>query len=76
MNERTAAASGPPPAVVEGLSAGYPGVSALEDVTLELASGGITALLGANGSGKSTLFASLLGLLPPRTGTVLSLIHI
>lgn len=70
MNERTAAASGPPPAVVEGLSAGYPGVSALEDVTLELASGGITALLGANGSGKSTLFASLLGLLPPRAGTV------
>lgn len=55
---------------VHRLSTGYPGVSALEEVDLQLTEGRITALLGANGSGKSTLFASLLGLLPPRTGTI------
>ncbi|GAA4830223.1 metal ABC transporter ATP-binding protein [Garicola koreensis] len=56
--------------VVRGLSAGYPGVSALEGVNLQLGRGRITALVGANGSGKSTLFAAMLGLLPPRTGSV------
>lgn len=56
--------------VVRRLSAGYPGVNALESVNLQLAGGRITALLGANGSGKSTLFAAMLGLLPPRTGSV------
>ncbi|MGO1192380.1 MAG: metal ABC transporter ATP-binding protein [Nesterenkonia sp.] len=56
--------------VVRGLSAGYPGVSALESVNLQLPGGRITALLGANGSGKSTLLAAMLGLLPPRTGSV------
>ena len=59
-----------PTVVVSRLSAGYPGVSALEEVNLELAPGRITALLGANGSGKSTLFAALLGLLQPRIGSV------
>lgn len=59
-----------PAVVVRGLSAGYPGVSALEQVNLQLGRGRITALVGANGSGKSTLFAAMLGLLPPRTGSV------
>lgn len=58
------------PARVRDLSAGYPGVSALEGVNLDLVPGRITALLGANGSGKSTLFAALLGMIPPRSGTV------
>lgn len=63
--------SKPQPAVeVRNVSAGYPGVRALTQVNLELAPGQITALLGANGSGKSTLFAVLLGMLPPRTGSV------
>ena len=56
--------------LVRGLSAGYPGVSALESVNLELTTGRITALLGANGSGKSTLFSAALGMLAPRAGTV------
>ncbi|WP_300343978.1 metal ABC transporter ATP-binding protein [Nesterenkonia sp.] len=58
------------PVRVESLTAGYPGVTALEDVSLQLNRGRITALLGANGSGKSTLFAALLGLRPPLRGTV------
>lgn len=56
--------------VVDSLSAGYPGVLALQDVQLTLQSGRITALLGANGSGKSTLFSALLGLVTPSAGSV------
>ncbi len=40
-------------------------------VTLELAAGEVLCLLGPNGSGKTTLFKTLLGLLPPQSGTVL-----
>ncbi|WP_229659424.1 metal ABC transporter ATP-binding protein [Nesterenkonia alkaliphila] len=58
------------PVVVDSLTAGYPGVTALEEVSLRLQSGRITALLGANGSGKSTLFSALLGLVPDLRGTV------
>ncbi|GAA1805406.1 metal ABC transporter ATP-binding protein [Nesterenkonia flava] len=56
--------------VVKSVTAGYPGVTALEDVSLSLRPGAVTALLGANGSGKSTLFSVLLGLLKPHRGTV------
>ncbi|OSM44405.1 metal ABC transporter ATP-binding protein [Nesterenkonia sp. PF2B19] len=55
---------------VEGLSAGYPGVLALQEVNLTVRSGRICALVGANGSGKSTLFAALLGLRSPAQGRV------
>ena len=40
------------------------------DVTLELAPGRITAVLGANGSGKTTLLRTLLGLVAPLAGRV------
>lgn len=56
--------------LIENLSAGYPGVRALEGVSAALPAGKITALIGANGSGKSTLFACLLGLQPADTGHV------
>lgn len=55
---------------VRDLSAGYPGVLALDGVDLAVRPGSLCALLGANGSGKSTLFASLLGLRRPFAGTV------
>lgn len=58
------------PVRVQRLTAGYPGVTALQEVSLELGAGQITALLGANGSGKSTLFSALLGLAPVAQGTV------
>ncbi|PRZ14555.1 metal ABC transporter ATP-binding protein [Nesterenkonia sandarakina] len=56
--------------VVERLSAGYPGVRALDEVSITVGAGRICALLGANGSGKSTLFKALLGLHRPTAGTV------
>lgn len=71
----TGTAGGPTPAaraavVVDRLSAGYPGVRALDEVSITVGTGSICALLGANGSGKSTLFKALLGLHRPTGGTV------
>ena len=48
----------------------YPGVIALNDVTLTLGAGTITALAGENGAGKSTLIKVLSGAVAPDSGTV------
>lgn len=40
----------------------------LEGVSLNVAKGGITVLLGRNGAGKTTTLKSILGLTPPRYG--------
>lgn len=46
------------------------GVHALTDIDLALATGTITALIGANGSGKSTLLRVLAAIQEPTTGEV------
>jgi len=56
---------------VENVYAGYDKADVLEDVSLTVASGSITCILGSNGSGKSTLIRAILGLTPPRRGRVL-----
>lgn len=43
----------------------------LNDLSLEIPAGAITAILGPNGAGKTTLLHVILGLLPPRAGQVL-----
>mgnify|MGYP002622812546 FL=1 len=43
----------------------------LEGVSLSVPKGSITALLGRNGAGKTTTLKSILGLTPPRKGSVL-----
>ena len=45
-------------------------VTALNDVSFEVACGSTTALLGGNGAGKTTTISILLGLLTPTAGTV------
>ncbi len=62
--------SHPPAVTLEHLSAGYPGVLALDQISLNITRGRITALLGANGSGKSTLMSSILGVRAPLRGSV------
>ncbi|WP_369255547.1 ABC transporter ATP-binding protein [Geodermatophilus amargosae] len=55
---------------VEGLSASYGPVKALDDVTLRAEQGRITAVLGANGAGKTTLLRTISGLVRPTAGRV------
>ncbi len=60
------------PVVLEAHSVGkrYPGVIALDDVSIRVREGQIHALLGENGAGKSTLIALLSGLSRPDGGTI------
>src|SRR5262245_47585815 len=53
---------------VAALSHFYGKHQALADVTLDIASGEIVAILGANGAGKSTLLKSIAGLVTPAPG--------
>ena len=55
---------------VDGVSAGYGAVRALEDVSLEVGDGETVVLLGTNGNGKSTLMKCLMGLVRPTAGTL------
>ena len=48
----------------------YGGIQALWDVSLDVKSKEIVALIGANGSGKSTLLDTISGLIRPAQGTV------
>src|ERR1700754_2554950 len=54
----------------EGIHTYYGKSHILHGVSLEVAEGKITALLGRNGAGKTTTLRSLMGLTPPRQGRV------
>jgi len=56
--------------VVANLSGGYGQQNVLQDVSFELASGEVMALIGLNGSGKSTTINHLIGLLAPTRGQI------
>src|ERR1700682_6342545 len=49
----------------------YDKADVLQGVSLTVAAGSITCLLGSNGSGKTTLIRSILGLTPPRAGRLI-----
>ena len=55
---------------VSGLSKHFPGVKALDDVSLTVRAGEVMALVGENGAGKSTVVKILTGLYKPDGGRI------
>lgn len=55
---------------VQDIAKEYPGVRALDGVSLDLRAGEVHALVGENGAGKSTLIRVLSGDTPPDRGSV------
>jgi branched-chain amino acid transport system ATP-binding protein len=56
---------------VEKINTFYGEAHTLFDVSLEIQSGEVVALLGRNGAGKTTTIRSIMGLTPPRSGRIL-----
>ncbi len=55
---------------LDGLTKAYPGVVANSDVSFDIGTGEVHALLGENGAGKSTLVKTIYGLVSPDAGTM------
>jgi len=55
---------------IDRVTCGYDKADVLHGVSLTVAEGSITCLLGANGAGKTTLVRAILGLTPPRSGSI------
>src|SRR5689334_13910592 len=53
-----------------GVTKTFAGITALDNVSLEVDAGQIVGLIGPNGAGKTTFFNCLLGLLKPDGGSV------
>ena len=49
---------------------GFPGVVALQDISLEISEGEFVGVIGPNGSGKTTLCRAILGLMRPLEGSL------
>jgi branched-chain amino acid transport system ATP-binding protein len=55
---------------LDGLEAGYDDLVAVRDVSLEVHTGELVALIGSNGAGKTTTLRAICGLIRPRRGAV------
>jgi sodium transport system ATP-binding protein len=61
----------PAPLVAQHLVKRFDGVTAVDDVSLEVHAGEVVGLLGPNGAGKTTTLRMLAGILTPTSGRVL-----
>ncbi|MFW5933686.1 MAG: ABC transporter ATP-binding protein, partial [Actinomycetota bacterium] len=68
--DRTDHANGSEVATLSSLSVQLGSLLALREVSLRIRSGEVVAVMGRNGAGKSTLLHALVGLCPPRSGSV------
>jgi len=57
--------------LLKNITKKYPGVIALNDVSLELKKGEVHALVGENGAGKSTLIKVISGAIVPDAGSII-----
>jgi len=55
---------------VAGLSVSYGAVRALRDVSFDVPTGQVTAVIGSNGAGKTTLLRTISGLVRPAAGSI------
>jgi branched-chain amino acid transport system ATP-binding protein len=55
---------------LSGVSIAFGGLRAVQDLSLQVRPGTLSALIGPNGAGKTTLFALMSGFLKPDAGTV------
>jgi inositol transport system ATP-binding protein len=56
---------------LEGISKTFPGVKALQNVSVSINKGEVHAIMGENGAGKSTLMKIVAGLYKPDTGDII-----
>src|SRR6187402_3965887 len=59
-----------PALTLTGITKTYPGVRALDDVSVSVVRGKVHAILGENGAGKSTLVGIAAGSVVPDSGTI------
>lgn len=52
------------------VNAAYGDIQVLYDLSLEVEEGSVVGLLGRNGAGKSTVYKTIVGILPPNSGTI------
>ena len=56
---------------IKNMSKAFPGVQALDDVSINVRPGTVHALMGENGAGKSTLMKCLFGIYEPDSGQII-----
>jgi branched-chain amino acid transport system ATP-binding protein len=55
---------------VRGIGVTFAGITALDDVSLDVTKGEVLGIIGPNGAGKTTLFNVICGFVAPRAGTL------
>ena len=69
--QRAEALEGDNQLVVEGVSKKFGGVTAVQDVSLEVPRGAILSIIGPNGAGKTSLLNMISGFYKPDTGRIM-----